>query len=117
MPKRHLIIVENATIAHLGPDWTWYIHIGDTAWDNALNCWVFTDLFIDVLLHRDCHTHTLVDMDDLAQAIDIGLAPPEQVARILRHTQTLIKTIQSGNFPPPEILPCREELSKQGLVP
>jgi predicted RNA-binding protein associated with RNAse of E/G family len=57
------------------------------------------------------------DMDDLGQAIDIGLAPPEQVARILRHTKTLIKTIQSGNFPPPEIHPCREELSKQGLVP
>ena len=117
LPKRQWIIVENATIAHLGPDWTWYVHIGDTAWDDDLDCWVFTDLFIDVLVHRDCRTHTIVDMDDLAQAIDVGLAPPKQVAHILRHTQILIETIQSGNFPPPEILPCREILRQQGCVP
>jgi hypothetical protein len=115
--KYHWIIVENATIAHLGSEWTWYVHIGDTVWDKNLDCWVFTDLFIDVLVHRDCRTHTLVDMDDLAQAINIGLALPNRVAHILHHTQTLVETIHSGNFPPPEILPCRDELRKQGLVP
>ena len=117
LPKKHWIIVENATISHLGPDWTWYVHIGDVNWNPSLDCWIFTDLFIDILVHRDCRTHTLVDMDDLAQAIDVGLAPLSQVTHILRHTQTLIDSIQSGDFPPPEIMPCREALRQQGLVP
>ena len=117
LPQRHCMVVENATIPRLGPDWTWYVHIGDLDCRDDLDCWVFTDLFIDILVHRDCRTHTRVDLDDLAQAIDSGLATQALAGRILRHTQTLIDTIQAGDFPPAEILPCRELLRRRGLVP
>ena len=117
LPERHCMIVENATIPRLGPDWTWYVHMGDLEWRSDLECWVFTDLFIDVLVHRDCRTHTLVDLDDLAQAIDIGLLTPDRASGTLRHAQTLIDTIRSGDFPPPQILSCRETLHRRGLVP
>ena len=114
LPERHCMIVENATMPRLGPDWTWYVHIGDLEWRSDLKCWVFTDLFIDVLVHRDCRTHTLVD---LAEAIDIGLITADQAGSTMRYAQTVIDTIRSGDFPPQEILPCREALRCQGLVP
>ena len=50
------------------------------------------EAFTDSFVHRDSHTYTIVDIDDLAQAIDVGFALLTQVSHILRHTQILIKT-------------------------
>ena len=95
------------------PQWTWYIHIGQTQFDPDLGAWVFKDLFADVLLQADCRTHTLLDLDDLAQATEIGLVTSSQTASILRDTQALINLIGQGNFPSPE-LQNRQTLREYG---
>lgn len=114
--KHHVLIIENATHPDLDADWTWYVHIGDTYWHPDLNAYVFQDLFIDVLVHKNNHAHTVVDLDDFAYAIEIGLITPNQSAHILRQTQNLINTIQAKQFPPPELATCREQLAQAGLL-
>lgn len=114
--KKHWLIIENASLPKLGPDWAWYIHIGDTQWHSDLNAYVFKDLFLDVWVHKNNQIHTVVDMDDLAKAIDINLITAQQSSHILRQTQTLLDTIQQKQFPPPELSWCREQLIKAGLL-
>lgn len=114
--KKHILIVQNTTIPHLGPDWTWYVHIGDTRWHPELNAYVFQDLFVDVLVHKDNQTHTVVDLDDFAKAIDLGLITLKKSAHILRHTQNLVNTLQADQFPPPELASYRTQLTQAGLL-
>lgn len=102
LPKRNWVIIENIHLADR-PQWTWYIHIGQTRFDPDLGAWVFKDLFADVLLQADCRTHTLLDLDDLAQATEIGLLTSNETASVLRDTQALIDLISQGHFPPLEL--------------
>jgi hypothetical protein len=117
LPERHWVVAENAISGSMGPDWPWYVHVADVDWRADLGSWVFTDLFVDVLVHADRRTHTVVDLDDLALAIDLGLVAPDQAARILEHTQRLIDAIRAGDFPPPEGSRGREQLQSRGLLP
>ena len=32
LPDQHLLIVENAHHPQMGPEWSWYVHIGDHQW-------------------------------------------------------------------------------------
>jgi predicted RNA-binding protein associated with RNAse of E/G family len=45
----------------------------------------------------------VVDLDDLATAIDLGLATPAETSLILRQTQAAVHAINRGEFPFPEI--------------
>lgn len=117
IPQWRCMIVENATIPRMGPDWPWYIHIGDHEWRADLECWVFTDHFIDIFVHHDGRTHVMVDLDDLASAIDIGIVSADRASGILRDAQNVSDSIRDGDFPPSEILPIRDILRQWGLVP
>ena len=116
LPQQHCLIVENAYNRRLGREWSWYVHIGDHTWRADLKAWVFTDLFADVLIHEDCRQHTVVDLDDLAQAVQLQIISTEQATATLRHTQALIDSVTAGEFPPEQIRPWRGHLQEHGLI-
>ena len=103
LPQQNWAFVEHACFAGLGPEWPWYVHIGSTCWDQKHGCWVFTDLFCDVIVGQDLSTHSVLDLNDLARACDIGLVSGAQLTAALDSTQELVDRIRAGQFPPPEL--------------
>ena len=90
--------------------WDWYVHIGITRFEEQYGSWVFTDLLTDVLVTGDCRVHTILDLDDLADSLDQGLITATQASAILRDTQKLVDRIESGDFPPRELLECHQAM-------
>ena len=116
LPALHCLIVERAFNQRMGPEWSWYVHIGDHEWRQDLDAWVFTDLFADLLVHDDRRQHTVVDLDDLAQAVEMTIISATQAADVLRHTQALVDCVTAGEFPPTPIRPWRQRLEDRGLI-
>ena len=83
LPRRNWGIIEHACFPSLGPDWPWYVHVGRTGWDEEHECWVFTDLFCDVIVQADRRTHTVLDLDELANAFRLGLVSAAQMRRAI----------------------------------
>ncbi|NUM43352.1 MAG: hypothetical protein HUU38_01495, partial [Anaerolineales bacterium] len=79
--------------------WRWYIHLADYAFNPDLDCWVMQDLFVDVFVTPDERTNQVLDLDDLALALDLSLITPAKTSEILRRTETLIWQIARGEFP------------------
>lgn len=102
LPKRNWVILANASFPSL-PDWPWYVHIGKIERDDALDAWVFTDHFADVIIRADGMTHSVLDLDDLASVAELGLIDPPTVTDILIDTQRLVDSIRLGKFPPVEL--------------
>ena len=96
LPEQYLLIIQNSRIV---PAWPWYVHIGATAYDEDLTCWVFTDYFVDVLVQADRSTHTVLDLDDLVKARALGLLDADEMNTILLSTQSLLDHIREGDFP------------------
>jgi len=112
LPKRGLGVIENI---HLNPPhdvWSWYIHLADIAYDAPRVCWVMQDLFADILVAPDARAHRVLDLDDLATALEIGLVSATKASHILRRTEAVTQVIVRGEFPFPEIergqAACRE---------
>jgi hypothetical protein len=103
LPARNWVIMRHVQVRSLGRAWSWYVHVGDIAFDEALHSWVFTDLFADVALHEDGGAHTVTDLDVLAEALEMGLVSCQDMGRILRATQELVDLARAGAFPPKEI--------------
>ncbi len=101
--RRGLGIIEN--IHYPPPDdrWTWYIHLADIFYDPARECWIMKDLFSDILVDGDERTCRVLDLDDLADALDLGLLTPAQTSEILRRTDLTLTAVAKGAFPFPEI--------------
>lgn len=101
--KRGLGIIEN--IHYPPPDdcWKWYIHLADIFYDSARECWIMKDLFCDILVNGDHHTCRVLDLDDLADALDLGLLTPAQASDVLRRTDLALTAIAKDAFPLPEI--------------
>ncbi len=116
LPAQHCLIVEKAFNRRMGADWSWYVHIGDHEWRADLEAWVFTDLFADILVHQDGKQHTVVDLDDLAEAVELEIVTLQKAAETLHHTQSLVDSIVAGEFPPNKIRPWRQHLQDQGLI-
>ena len=87
----------------LGPNWPWYIDIGTTEFRADLDAWVFKDLFVDIIVQHDNISHSVLDLDDLAEVHSLGLVGGKEVEDILRSTQVLLDIIRSAEFPPEEI--------------
>ena len=66
LPAKQIMILENPSFSSL-PDWPWYVHMGTTEFDEKLDAWIFTDLFVDVIVKEDCQTHSIMDLDDRDQ--------------------------------------------------
>lgn len=107
LPKRDWLILEKIRLRRLGPEWTWYVHIGDIAYDARRACWIMTDLFVDVIVQPDDRTHSVLDLNDLAHALEIGLVNAPTLCRVLRSTQGLVDLLLAGGFPPPEVHEAR----------
>ena len=103
LPRRNWVIVEDTDAARLGKWWTWYVHIGDIAYDPNDEIWIFTDLFCDVVIKEDKKTHIVLDLDELGRAFEMGLITGTQMTRTLADTQNLIDLVRSGGFPPMEL--------------
>ena len=116
LPRKKWAIIENACFPNLGEDWPWYVHIGSICHEETHGCWVFTDLFCDVIVQKDLRTHSVLDLNDLAMALDMGLIPNSQLAAALDSTQELVDIIRAGEFPPPELAE-RQALVAELLIP
>ncbi len=94
--------------------WRWYIHLADYAFNPDLDCWMMQDLLVDVFVTPDERTNQVLDLDDLACALDIGLITPAKTSEILRRTETLIWQIARGEFPFEAVLRGREACQALG---
>ncbi len=112
LPKRLWVIQEHFHAPSLGPEWPWYVHIGSTTYDEGLQAWVFKDLFADIIIQNDQKTHSVLDLDELAQAHEIGLVDDTELRAILHSTQELVDLLRKGEFPPAE-LRDRERVIKE----
>ena len=107
LPKRRWAMVQNPG-NYFGEDLGWYIHIADIAYEKTYGCWLITDLFCDVLVKKNNQIHSVLDLDDLAEAFEIGLITETKLLQILRDTQGLVDLIWRGNFPSAEVEACQK---------
>ena len=98
-----LTVVENIYLPPPHDKWVWYIHIADTFYDRSREVWIQKDLFVDVVIEKDLRHHRVLDLHDVATALDIGLIGARDVSMILRRTNKLLQAIAKGRFPLPEI--------------
>ena len=94
----------------------WYLHICDYLYDEGRACWIMKDLFTDILVRPDNTLLAVLDLDDLAQAQELGLVSTAEVNKILRKTQQTIQRINFGEFPFPEIAQGQQACQKLGWL-
>lgn len=75
----------------------WYCDIVEHTYDEATDTYVFTDLLADVLIYPNDYVK-VVDLDELADAIEAGLITQEQLNRSLRTLNNLLTLIYNGGF-------------------
>ena len=94
-----LAVIENFHFPPPNDDLRWYIHLAEFAFDPARQCWVMKDMFCDILAPADTRAPLVIDLDDLATALDLGLLTPAQASRILRQTEAARRAMRRGEFP------------------
>lgn len=75
----------------------WYCDIVDYAFDKAENTLTVTDLLADVLVYPN-GTVKVVDLDELAEALDKGLISKELMSTCLNRLQNLLTLIYRDKF-------------------
>ncbi len=75
----------------------WYCDIVDYEFDREKNILTATDLLADVILYPDGRTK-VVDLDELAEAMENGLIAPEQLCLCLRRLNHLLTLIDRDKF-------------------
>ena len=75
----------------------WYCDIIKTEYDEAANTYVFTDLLADVIMFPDGFVK-VVDIDEIAQALNEGKLPKEDVIILLNNLDSLLKIVYSQDF-------------------
>ncbi len=98
-----LTVIENYHFLPPNDDLRWYIHLADTMLDSPRQCWVMKDLFCDIVATADTRSPLVIDLDDLATALDIGLVTAAQASDILRKTEVARHAMRRGQFPFPEM--------------
>jgi hypothetical protein len=111
--NRGLGVAEGINLPPPDDGWKWYIHLADHYFDSARGCWLMKDLFVDILVGGDDRQSRVIDLDEFAQALDIGLIDSTQASAILRRTDSTLTAIAKGQFPFPEI--ARGQLASQQL--
>ena len=84
---------------HSGDLICWYCDIIDYTWDAGTDTYVFTDLLADVLLYPSGEIH-VVDLDEVAQALETGLLTTEQACLCMRRLDSLLREIYAGRLLP-----------------
>lgn len=75
----------------------WYCDIVDFSFDEAENALTVTDLLADVILYPDGEVQVL-DLDELADALDKKLVSPEMISTCLRRLHRLLSLIHRDKF-------------------
>ena len=75
----------------------WYCDIVSHSYDPASNTYIFTDLLADVLVYPDGRLK-VVDLDEMADAVEQGLLSQEMLLKGLRRTNWLLSRIYDGTF-------------------
>ena len=81
----------------------WYCDIIDYSHDAGTDTYIFTDLLADVLIYPSGEIR-VVDLDEVAQALEEGLLTPEQACVCMRRLDGLLREIYAGS-----LLPALEE--------
>ncbi|MDF2523761.1 MAG: hypothetical protein K0R31_1402 [Clostridiales bacterium] len=77
----------------------WYCDIIDVEYYPKEDKYIFNDLLVDVKIYPDSNVEVL-DVDELAEAMQKGLITREQACRSLINLDKLLKMIYKGQFPP-----------------
>lgn len=75
----------------------WYCDIVDCVYEPAKNVLTVTDLLADVIVHPDGRVK-IMDLDELAEALDRGLITPELLSACLRRLHNLLSLIDRDKF-------------------
>ncbi|MBQ1849447.1 MAG: DUF402 domain-containing protein [Lachnospiraceae bacterium] len=75
----------------------WYCDIVDYDFNEAENSLTVTDLLADVLIFPDGHMK-VVDLDEMAEALDKGLITPQLLSEALRRLNELLTIIYRDRF-------------------
>lgn len=75
----------------------WYCDIVDYSCDEAEHSLTVTDLLADVIVHPEGNTE-VVDLDELAEAMERGLITKEQMTSCLRNLNHLLSLIYRDKF-------------------
>lgn len=75
----------------------WYCDIINYEYNEAENSYVFNDLLIDVIIYPDGFVK-VVDMEEIADALEKGLIDEEIVKSSLRKTNSLLTDIYNGKL-------------------
>ena len=75
----------------------WYCDIVDYKYDEVENSLTVTDLLADVVIFPDGHMK-VVDLDEMADALDKGLISPELLSKGLRRLHDLLTLIYRDKF-------------------
>ena len=78
---------------------SWYCDIIETSFsqEEEIDTYIFTDLLADVVIHPSGRVK-VVDLDELADALEKGLITQEQTSNCLRQLNNLLVTIQRDKF-------------------
>lgn len=75
----------------------WYCDIVDYAYHESENELIVTDLLADVVIYPDGYTKVL-DIDELAVALEKNLCAPQTVTQALRRLDSLLNMIYDDKF-------------------
>lgn len=75
----------------------WYCDIVEHIYDEASDTYIFTDLLADVIVYPDGFVK-VVDLDELADAVESGIITQAQLNRSLRTLNNLLTRIYQGEF-------------------
>lgn len=75
----------------------WYCDIVDYEMDESANTLIVTDLLTDVILYPDGHVK-VVDLDELAEAVERNLITKTQLCQSLRQLNELLTIIDRDKF-------------------
>ena len=75
----------------------WYCDIVSYSYDASSDTYIFTDLLADILVYPD-GSLKVVDLDEMADAVEQGLLSGEMLLKGLRRTNWLLSKIYDGSF-------------------
>lgn len=75
----------------------WYCDIIDIEYNKNANAYTFVDLLADVLIYPDGRVH-VVDLDEVADALDENLITIEQMKSCMRKLNALLQVVYSGKL-------------------
>lgn len=75
----------------------WYCDVVDYEYDEVTNSLTVTDLLADVVIFPDGHMK-VVDLDEMADALDKGLITPQLLSKALRQLHDLLTIIYRDKF-------------------